>query len=162
MKTSKYLSVIMFISAIWILLDVQSPARGYSLKLPVVNLDLARSTPRSVRFASQNPATISDNSELNINKDLTLQDVNVTRNRADKSLLTVTGAINNHSGQSHYVYYIVAKFISNDTAIKQTIIPVNSDIEPGKSKPFTHEISIDSSTIDPKKVEHVVVKYEYR
>jgi hypothetical protein len=161
MKTSKYLSVIMFISAIWILLDVQSPAQGFSLRFPLVNLSLAQLTHRQSQVIAQNSGASSENS--NVNKDLTLQGVNVTRNSSDKSLLTVTGSINNHSEQSHYVYYIVAKFISKDTAIKQTIIPVNSDIEPGQSKLFIHEISTDSvNSIVPEKVKSVVVKYEYR
>ncbi len=151
----------MFISAIWILLDVQSPAQGFNLRFPRVNLSFSKSTHQDTQVTAQNSGASSENSD--VNKDLTLKDVNVTRNSSDKSLLTVTGSISNHSDQSHYVYYVVAKFISKDTAIKQTIIPVNSDIEPGQSKLFTHEISTDSvSSIVPEKVKSVVVKYEYR
>jgi hypothetical protein len=161
MKTSKYLSVIMFVSAVWILLDVQSPAQGFSLELPVVHPSLTKSPYRHARLLAQSLENNSDSSD--INKDFRLQDITITRNSADKSLLTVTGSINNRSEQAHYVYYIVAKFISKDASIKQTIIPVNIDIEPGQSKLFTHEISTDSSnSIVLETVKPVVVKYEYR
>ena len=84
-------------------------------------------------------------------------------NSSDKSLLTVTGLINNRSEQAHYVYYIVAKFVAKDISIKQAIIPIDIDIEPGKSKPFTHEISIGNiKSIVPETVKPMVVKYEYR
>lgn len=92
-----------------------------------------------------------------------VKNMTITRSSSDKSLLNVEGQINNQSGQSHYVYYIVAKFVSKDTSIKQAIIPVNMTIEPGKSTPFTHEISTESlNSISPESVKPVVVKYEYR
>ncbi|WP_310429167.1 hypothetical protein [Chamaesiphon sp. VAR_48_metabat_135_sub] len=161
MKTSKYLSAIMFISAIWILLDVQSPAQGFSLELPFGNLTLAKSLQKPTRTIAQNSAASSENTA--VNKDLRLQDINITRDSTDKSLLTIAGSINNQSEQPHYVYYIVAKFISKDTSIKQTIIPVNINLEPGESKLFTHEISTTSSnSILLETVKPVVVKYEYR
>ena len=97
-----------------------------------------------------------------VSKDLRLQEVVVTRNSSDKSLLTVTGTIDNRSEQARYVYYIVAKFITKDVSIKQAIIPINTNIEPGKSKPFTYEISIGSTSLAPADVKPMVVKYEYR
>jgi hypothetical protein len=164
MKTSKYLPVIMFISAIWILLDVQSPAQGFSLELPFVNRTQAKSTHQPARILTQNLVGSSDSPEINkVNKDLRLQDIKITRDSEDKSLITIAGSINNRSEQPHYVYYIVARFISNDTSIKQTIIPLNIDIEPGQSKLFTHEISTNgSNSILLETVKPVVVKYEYR
>ncbi|WP_309741943.1 MULTISPECIES: hypothetical protein [unclassified Chamaesiphon] len=156
MKTSQYLSVIMFVSGIWSLLDIQSSAQGFSLKLP-----LAHSARPSAPVLAQNSAPTQTGVE--VSKDLRLKEISVTRNSSDKSLLTVTGTIDNRSEQTHYVYYIVAKFISKDISIKQAIIPIDIDIAPGKSKPFTHEISIDNtSSISPENVKPMVVKYEYR
>jgi hypothetical protein len=161
MKTSRFLSVLMAIGAIWNLLNAQSSAQSFSLESFASPPSSAHSLPRHRSVLTQNPTGITTN--FDISKDLQLQDISVTRNSSDKSLLTVTGLINNHSDQSHYVYYIVAKFISKDVSIKQVIIPVNIDIEPGKSKPFTHEISTDSNnSIAPATVKPVVVKYEYR
>lgn len=172
MKTSKYLSVIMSISAVWILLDVKSPAQGFKLELPVTKSSFVKFAPQQVgifpqqyRRANLILAQNLDSTSIttDINKDLRLQDITITQNSADKSLLTVKGFINNRSEQAHYVYYIVAKFIANDTAIKQTIIPVNIDIEPGQSQPFTHEVSTNSiKSIAPQTVKPLVVKYEYR
>jgi hypothetical protein len=173
MKTSKYLSAIMSICAVWILLDVKSPAQGIKIDLSVAKHSLAKSAAQHVggasslikrqqgRVLAQNLDSTSTN--VDINKDLRLQDITITQNSADKSLLTVKGFINNRSEQTHYVYYIVAKFVANDTAIKQAVIPVNIDIEPGQSKPFIHEISTDSvNSIAPAMVKPLVVKYEYR
>ncbi len=113
------------------------------------------------RVLAQNLDQSSTN--IDINKDLQLQGITITQESADKSLLTVKGFINNRGERAHYVYYIVAKFIANDTAIKQTVIPVNIDLEPGQSKPFTHEISADSvNPIVPANVKPLIVKYEYR
>ncbi len=141
-----------------ILLDAQSPAKGFNL-LPAIN-SVAVSADRHPQILAQNSTGTINNSE--VNKDLRLQDITVTRNSSDKSLLTVTGSINNRSDRSHYVYYVVAKFISRDVSIKQAIIPLNIDIEPGKSKPFTHEISTDIGSIVPETVKPLVLKYEYR
>jgi diacylglycerol kinase family enzyme len=161
MKISQYLSVIMSISALWLLLDVRSSARGLSLNLSLINSHRVTTSLHRQPQLAQNLASATTN--IDANKDLKIQYVTVTRNSSDKSLLTVTGSISNHSEQPHYVYYIVAKFISKDISIKQAIIPVNIDIEPGKSKPFTHEISTDSiDAIAPETVKPVVVKYEYR
>jgi hypothetical protein len=161
MKTSQYLSVIMFVSGIWSLLDVQSSARCSILESPVAQASLIQSARQSHPVLAQNLATTQTDGD--VNKDLRLQEVVVTRNSSDKSLLTVTGTINNRSEQTHYVYYIVARFVSKDISIKQAIIPIDIDIAPGKSKPFTHEISIDStSPILPESVKPMVVKYEYR
>ncbi|WP_309744127.1 hypothetical protein [Chamaesiphon sp. OTE_20_metabat_361] len=161
MKTSQCLSVIMFVSGIWGLLDIQSSARGFSLKLPLAQSALARSPRPSAPVLAQNSAPTQTGVE--VSKDLRLKEISVTRNSSDKSLLTVTGTIDNRSEKTHYVYYIVAKFISKDISIKQAIIPIDIDIAPGKSKPFTHEISIDSnSSIAPENVKPMVVKYEYR
>ncbi len=151
----------MFISAIWILLGVNSSAKGSSLSLPGTHLALAKSTYRHSQILAQSLEGNSANSD--VSKDFQLQNITIARNSSDKSLLTVTGSINNRSEQSHYIYYIVAKFISNDTSIKQTIIPVNIEIEPGESKLFTHEISAGiSSSIALETVKPVIVKYEYR
>jgi hypothetical protein len=161
MKISKYLSAIVSLCAIWILLDVKSPARGVSVELPLSQFMSGKLVSRHDPSVDLNPEVMLTNSE--VDKDLSLQGISITRNSSDKSLLTFTGSINNRSGQAHYVYYIVAKFVANDTSIKQAIIPVNVDIEPGQSKPFTHEISTDSiDAIAPEVIKPVVVKYEYR
>jgi hypothetical protein len=172
-KTSKYLSAIMSICAIWSLLAIEASAQAVKLDLSVVKGDSVKVGSQQIgaaslplerqhyRLLAQNLDSISTNIE--INKDLRLQGITITQDSTDKSLLTVKGFINNRSEQSHYVYYIVAKFIANDTAIKQTVIPVNIDLEPGQSKPFIHEISTDSvNPILPATVKPLVVKYEYR
>jgi hypothetical protein len=171
MKTSKYLAVIMSICGIWILLDVKSPAQGFKLGLamakPTVVSGSQQHFAKTVRsqpantLLTQNSASTSPTAD--INKDLMLKDITITQDSEDKSLLTVKGFINNRSDKSHYVYYIVAKFISNDTAIKQTIIPVNIKLDAGASQAFTHEISTDSdNVISPETIKPLVVKYEYR
>lgn len=161
MKISKYLSAILSVGAIWFLLDVTSPARGLSFELPLAKYASGQLRSRHARSIAQSPPVSAPTTE--IDKDLRLQGISITRNSSDRSLLTFTGSINNRSGQTHYIYYIVAKFVANDTSIKQAIIPVNVDIEPGQSKPFTHEISTDSAnSIVPETIKPVVVKYEYR
>ncbi len=151
----------MFVSGIWSLLDIRSLARSFSLELSGAKSSIVRSSLRSAPVLAQNLADAQ--TILDVNQDLRLKEIVVTRNSSDKSLLTVTGMINNRGEKAHYVYYIVAKFVAKDVAIKQAIIPVNIDIEPGKSKPFTHEISTDSSnSIVPANVKPMVVKYEYR
>jgi hypothetical protein len=161
MKFSKYWAVLMSICTIGILLDPQSPAQGVSLELPTLHQRLAKSTHPQTRILAQNLEGSSASS--GVNKNFRLQDITIKRNNSDKSLLTVAGLINNRSEQSHYVYYIVAKFISKDTSIKQTIIPVNIDIKAGESQSFTHEISTATiESISPETVKPVVVKYEYR
>ena len=161
MKTSKYLPAIMFVSAIWILLDVKSPAQSFKPELPQPQPILVTSPHLQHRLLTQNIESSSTNPD--VNKDFRLQDVTIVRNAADKSLLTVKGSIENHSDRSRYVYYIVAKFIANDVAIKQTIIRVNIGLEPGQSKAFTHEISTEKiDSIAPETVKSLVVKYEYR
>jgi hypothetical protein len=162
MKTSKYLSVIMSVSALWILADIRSSTPVWSLNLPSIETNLVGSPDRTQTkvLAQTLPSTTTS---IDSKKDLRLQEITVTRNPSDKSLLTVTGSISNRGEQSHYVYYIVARFVAKDISIKQAIIPLNIDIEPGKSQPFTHEISTDSTNaIAPETVKPVVVKYEYR
>jgi hypothetical protein len=159
MKISQYLSVIIFGSAIWSCLSVKSSAQGFNLKLPGMS-------PSPVTLAQQN-ATIAqgdrDGAGSNPHKDLRLREIGITRDSSDKSLLVVKGSIDNRSDRPHYVYYIVAKFISKDSSIKQAIIPVNSNIEPGESAQFNHEISTESiNSLAPETVKPVVVKYEYR
>ena len=171
-ETSKYLTVIVSVCAIWSLLVVKSPAQAVEPELSMANRAPVQVAARQIGLVSipvrQHNRVIAQNSDVNstsidINKDLQLQDITIVQDSADKSLLIVKGFINNHSEQSHYVYYIVAKFIANDTAIKQTVIPVNIDLEPGQSKPFIHEISTDNvSSIVPAMVKPLVVKYEYR
>ncbi|WP_373547530.1 hypothetical protein [Chamaesiphon sp.] len=155
---TKYLTAMVSIGVTLILLDAQSSAKGFNL-LPARN-SVAVSADRRPQILAQNSTGTINNSE--VNKDLRLQDITVTRNSSDKSLLTVTGSIDNRSDRTHYVYYVVAKFISRDVSIKQAIIPVNINIEPGKSKPFTHEISTDIDSIVPETVKALVLKYEYR
>jgi hypothetical protein len=161
MKIGQYLSVIMSIGAIWSLLDVRSSARGLSLEHTPIKTGHISNQQRSPQLLAQN--SVPNQIDLESDKDLRLQYINVTRNSSDKSLLTVSGSINNRSDRIHYVYYIVAKFVSKDISIKQAIIPVNIDIEPGKSKSFSHEISTQSAdSLVPETVKPVVVKYEYR
>jgi hypothetical protein len=162
MKISQYLSVIIVASGIWNVLDVQSSARSLTLALPAV-----KSVPSSRSLASQPQVSARDSASaatsLEIDKNLRSPEIVVTRNSSDDSLLTVSGTIENRSEQAHYVYYIVAKFVSKDISIKQAIIPINIDIEPGKSQSFAHEISTDSiKSIAPEKVKTSIVKYEYR
>ena len=172
-ETSKYLTVIMSTCAIWSLLAVKSPAQAVKSEPSMANRAPVKVAARQIGLASspvkrQQNRVLAQNSDgistnIDPNKDLQLQDITIVQDSADKSLLIVKGFINNHSEQSHYVYYIVAKFIANDTAIKQTVIPVNIDLEPGQSKPFVHEISTDSvSSIVPAMIKPLVVKYEYR
>jgi hypothetical protein len=161
MKISKYLSAIVSIGAIWCLLDITSPARGFSVELPLAKPSSTKSLLQIDRAVAQNSQVTPATTE--IDKDLRLQGISITRNSEDNSLLTFTGSINNRSDQTHYVYYIVAKFVANDTSIKQAIIPVNVDIKPGQSQTFTHEISTESvNSIVPEQIKPVVVKYEYR
>jgi hypothetical protein len=159
MKISKHLSVAIFISAIWSLLDIQSPAQGFTLRLPVMNFTPAKMDDRRKPTLTQNSGDSAGNSE--VNKDLKLREISITRDSSDNSLLTVKGSISNRSDRQHFVYYIVAKFISKDASIKQAIIPINSNIEPGKSAEFNHEITTESiNSVAPETVK--VVKYEYR
>ncbi len=144
-----------FTSTLWGLAGFKSPAQGFDL------VNFARVQLHQIHSLSQNPAVERANSDPS--KDLMVKNMTITRSSSDKSLLNVEGQINNQSGQSHYVYYIIAKFVSKDTSIKQAIIPVNSTIEPGKSTPFVHEISTESlNSIAPESVKPVIVKYEYR
>ncbi len=163
----------MSICAIWSLLVVESPAQSIEPDLSMAESAPVKIAAQQVGLASslakrQQNRALAQNSDssltnLEIDKDLQLQGITITQDSTDKSLLIVKGFINNHSEQSHYVYYIVAKFIANDTAIKQTVIPVNIELEPGQSKPFIHEISTDGvSSIVPAMVKPLVVKYEYR
>jgi hypothetical protein len=152
-----------FTSMLWSLTGFKSPAQGFDL------VNFARVQLDKIQSLSQNPEVDARSARLrqqvnsDANKDLMVKNMTITRSSSDKSLLNVEGQINNQSGQSHYVYYIVAKFVSKDTSIKQAIIPVNMTIEPGKSTPFTHEISTESlNSISPESVKPVVVKYEYR
>jgi hypothetical protein len=161
-KISQYLSTIVVVSGIWNLLDLQSSARSFTLALPAVT-----AAPASRSLSSQPQVLVKDSANattnFEIDKNLRLQEITVTRNTSDKSLLTVSGTIENRGEQAHYVYYIVAKFIAKDISIKQAIIPINIDIEPGKSQSFAHEISTDSTqSIKPGAVKTSIVKYEYR
>jgi hypothetical protein len=160
MKISQYLSVIIVGSAIWSCLSVKSSAQSFNLKLPGMS-------PSPVTLAQQSGTIAQTDRDgtgnSNANKDLRLREIGITRDSSDKSLLVVKGSIDNRSDRPHYVYYIVAKFISKDSSIKQAIIPVNSQIEPGESAQFNHEISTESiNSLAPETVKPVVVKYEYR
>jgi hypothetical protein len=149
----------MFTSALWSGSGFRSPAHGFDLRIPLVNF--AQAQWHKINPIAQNPAV--DRVSPDPAKDLLVKNMTIVRSSSDKSILNVEGEINNQSGQSHYVYYIIAKFISKDTSIKQAIIPVNSTIEPGKSTSFTHEISAESlNSIAPESVKPIVVKYEYR
>ncbi len=161
-KISQYLSAIVVVSGIWNLLNLQYSGRSFTLALPAVNAaPLSRSLQSSTQLSARDSASAATNYE--IDKNLSLQEITVTRNTSDKSLLTVSGTIANRGEQVRYVYYIVAKFIAKDISIKQAIIPINIDIEPGKSQAFAHEISTDSiQSIAPETVKTSIVKYEYR
>jgi hypothetical protein len=162
MKTSQYLSVIMSIGALWISIGSQSAIHGFGVEAAIANSAVGRSLNRQSQLLAQTNVAPSS-SQTEIERDFRLQDITIVRNSSDKSLLTVKGSIENQSDRSHYVYYIVAKFISKDVSIKQAIIPVNIDIAPGKSTSFTHEISTQSvNSIAPETVKPIVVKYEYR
>lgn len=162
----------MLICVSWGLLGVRASAETVTVERVATQVTVkvvARQTDRVNapvrqqwnRIIAQSSSSISTNTE--IDKDLRLQGITITQDRIDKSLLTVRGFINNRGDQTHYVYYVVAKFIANDTAIKQTVIPVNIEIEPGQSKPFVHEISTDNvDKIVPAAVKPLVIKYEYR
>jgi hypothetical protein len=159
MNIRNYLSMMLFTSVIWGGAGFMSPAQGFDLRTPLVNF--AQAQWHKVNPLAQNPAV--DRVSPDPAKDLTVKNLTIVRSTSDKSLLNVEGEINNQSGQSHYVYYIITKFVSKDTSIKQAIIPVNSTIEPGKSASFTHEISTESlNSIAPESVKPIVVKYEYR
>ncbi len=159
MKPSKCLSAMICVSTIWSCLAIESIAQ-VSIKLPGVYSSAANSEQRNPTSANNSQ---DDSGIAATNPDLKLNAIGIKRDRADKSLFTVTGEINNRSDRSHYVYYIVAKLISKETSIKQTIIPINSQIEPGASARFNHEISTDNiKSNDLNTVTPVIVKYEYR
>ena len=160
MKIGKYLFAIAVVSAIWGCLDLRSSARGLNLKLPIGNFSSPANAShrRSSTFAQA--LSSSDNSA--VSKDFRVE-IGIAQNSSDKSLLNVKGSIDNNSDRSYYVYYIVAKFVSKDIAIKQAIIPVNSRIAPGASASFDREISTQlTDPISLATVKPVVVKYEYR
>jgi hypothetical protein len=149
----------MFTIAFWSGSSFRSPAQGFELRFPLVNF--AQAQWHKLNPLAQNPAV--DRVTPDPAKDLMVKNMTIVRSSSDKSLLNVEGEINNQSGQSHYVYYIIAKFISKDTSIKQAIIPINSTIEPGRSTSFVHEISTESlNLLAPESVKPIVVKYEYR
>lgn len=159
MKPSKCLSAMICVSTIWSWLAIESIAQ-VSIKLPGINPSAANSEQRTSPPANHQE---DGSGSAEPTPDLKLSAIGITRDRSDKSLFTVTGEISNRSDRSHYVYYIVAKLISKETSIKQTIIPINSQLEPGESARFNHEISTDNiksnnlNTVTP-----VIVKYEYR
>jgi hypothetical protein len=160
MKIGKYLSVIIFGSALWSCSSVKVSAQGFNFKLPGMNPTPVTSIQHSYTIAQNSTDGAGTSSP---SQDLRLREIGITRDSSDKSLLIVKGSIENRSDRPHYVYYIVAKFIANDTSIKQAIVPINSKIEPGASARFNHEISTDSiNSVAPETVKPVVVKYEYR
>ena len=159
MNIRKHLSIVLFSSTFWGSTVFGSAAQSHELHLPLIHF--AHAQWHKALTIAQNPE--ADGSNADRNKDLMVKSIAITRNRSDKSLLNIEGQIKNQSGQSHYVYYIVAKFVSRDAAIEQAIIPVNSTIAPGQSTPFTHEISTERlNSISPESVKPIVVKYEYR
>jgi hypothetical protein len=90
-------------------------------------------------------------------------DIAIEPNKSDNSLVNIEGKINNRGNRSRYIYYIVAKAFVGETAIKQTIVPVNVEIAPGETKAFKHPISKESlKQHSLQQVEPVVVKYESR
>ncbi|PSB56984.1 hypothetical protein [Chamaesiphon polymorphus] len=163
MKTSQYLSVIMSIGALWISIGSRSTIQGFGVESAIANSAVGMSVDRQPQLLAQKNNVASNPSQSDAERDFRVQEITVTRNSSDKSLLTVKWSIENQSQQPHYVYYIVAKFISNDVSIKQAIVPVNITIPAGKSTSFTHEISTQSvNSIAPETVKPIVVKYEYR
>ncbi len=160
MNISKYLSVIIFGSAIWSCLAVKSPAQGFNLRLPGINAAPATLAQRNSTLAQ----TVEEGTgSSKPNKDLRLREIGISRDSSDKSLLVVKGSIDNLSDRTRYVYYIVTKFVAKDSSIKQAIIQIDSKIEPGESAKFEREISTESiKSLSPETVKPVVVKYEYR
>ena len=160
MKIGNYFAVIIFGSAIWGCLSVRSSAQGFNLKLPGMN-----STP--VTLAQQNRIVAQKNQDgaetPSPSKDLRFGKIDIVPDRSDKSISIVKGSIYNPSDRPHYVYYIVAKFISKDASVKQAIVPIDRKIESGESVKFNHEISTQGiSSNDPETVKPIVVKYEYK
>lgn len=152
----------MSIGALWISIGSRSALPGFGVESATANSAVGMSVDRQPHLLAQSNVA-SNSSQTEAERDFRVQEITVTRNTSDKSLLTVKGSIENQSQQTHYVYYIVAKFISNDVSIKQAIIPVNIAIPAGKSTSFTHEISTQSvNSIAPETVKPIVVKYEYR
>jgi hypothetical protein len=159
-KIGKYFAVIICGSAIWSCLSVKSSAHGLNLKLPRLDPNLV-TWSRQDRLIAQNSQDVAGTSSPS--KDLRLREIGIVRDSSDKSISIVTGSIDNRSDRPHYVYYLVAKFISKDASVKQAIVPINSKIEPGESVKFNHEISTQSiSSIAPETVKPIVVKYEYK
>ena len=159
MNIHKYLSVMLFTSTLWGTTVVGSSAQSHEMHFPLVNF--AHAQWHKIKTIAQNPETDSPSSTRD--QDLTVKNIAITRNSSDKSLLNIKGQIQNQSGQTHYVYYIVAKFVSRSASIEQAIIPVNTTIEPGQSTVFTHEISTERlNSTNPESVKPIVVKYEYR
>jgi hypothetical protein len=162
MNISKYLSVIIFGSALWGCLATKSPAQGFNLRSPGIKAAPAIVTRRNSTIA-QVQAVEESAGNSKPNKDLRLREIGITRDSSDKSLLVVKGSIDNLSDRTRYVYYIVTKFVAKDASIKQAIIPIDSKIEPGESAKFEREISTESiKSLSPETVKPVVVKYEYR
>ncbi len=159
MNIRKYLPVLLFTSTFWGSSVFGSAAKSHEIHLPLVHF--AHGQWHKTQTIAQNPE--ADGTNANRNKDLMVKSIAITRSTSDKSLLNIEGQIKNQSGQAHYVYYIVAKFVSRNMTIEQAIIPVNSTIEPGQSTLFTHEISTERlNSNSPESVKPVVVKYEYR
>jgi hypothetical protein len=159
MKIGKYLSVIIFGSAIWSCLSVKSSAHGFNLKLPRIDLTPIVAPPNSLIAQNSQDGTGTSSPS----KDLRLLEIGIVRDSSDESISIVQGSIDNRSDRPRYVYYLVAKFVYKDASVKQAIVPINSKIEPGESVKFNHEISTESiNSTTPETVKPIVVKYEYR
>jgi hypothetical protein len=87
--------------------------------------------------------------------------IGIEPNKSDNSIVNIEGTINNRGNRSRYIYYIVAKALVGETAVKQTIVPVNTEIAPGEVKVFKHAISKDIlPEVSSKQIR--VIKYESR
>jgi hypothetical protein len=163
MKISNYLPIILYLSIASItglFLDRKSVAQGNNcVASPGACASAKQLVPGKLLLAQNTESTPPASNPSN---DLDNK-ISIPPNQEDKSLLKVKASITNRGEYPHYVYYIVAKFVSGDTPIKEAIIPVNSTIEPGKTADVTHEISKESfSSLSVKNIKPIIVKSEYR
>jgi hypothetical protein len=163
MKIRNYLPLILyatFASVSWFILDGQSLAQGTNCLAPAEHC----TSPRLLSTGKWRLAqtTEANNASKGASVDLDNR-ISILPDQADKSRLTVKASITNRGEQPHYVYYIVAKLVSGETHLKQTIIPVNSTIEPGETTDVTHAISKESfSGLSIKNIKPIIIKSEYR
>jgi hypothetical protein len=163
MKISNYLPLILYTtltSSAGLLGDGKSLAESTHSHPCPINCNSSRLGSKGELLLAQGKELSSPNQGTGAELD---NKISIVPDPTDKSLLKVKGSITNRGEQSHYVYYIVAKLVSGDTPVKQTIIPVNSTIERGETLPFTHEISTESlGPLSIKNIKPIIIKSEYR